>query len=342
MDSKEQSRTRISLPFQFILILISISILSGLIFWRSNSLISWEVKPTIHPITPKKVQELGGLSQAITVGFTIEEFIDFDMVTNSFILDGIIWFKFDPGAISLDSLSNFSFVKGTFIQKSTPDLRIIDDKILAQYTVRIKFKSDLNYNDFPLDSHRIFAVLINKSVSPSEIIFESSKRELNVQAKVESSGWKLYDTIAQTGYIEYALDPYDKRQDNSYPAVMFEFYYTRNSIRYALSIILPLALIFYLLLFSVSLKLISAVGISAASVTTVLAYRFVIENLSPKTGSFMISDYIFFLFLAATIGTFLINVIEMTGYYFLPKTKMILIGILHVLILISIIYVIVW
>jgi hypothetical protein len=341
VEFKEHIRTSIGIAFQFSLIALSISIMIGLIVWRSSSFISHEQSPKINPITPEKYQEFGGFSHTVTTGILIDQFIDFDMVTNNFKFDGTIWFKFDPGAISLDSLSKFSFIKGTIVKKSDPDIRLIDDKMLVKYVIRVDFKSDLNYQDFPLDSHSIYLALINKFISPSEVLFESSRREFTVNANVSSSGWDLVDTSVTNGYIESALDPYDTRQNVQYPATLFTLDYSRNSIRYTLSIILPLALIFYLLLFSISLRLISAIAITAAGVTATLAYRFVIENLSPKTGFFMISDFLFFLFLAATIGIFIINVAE-AAKPLSSTAKKICIILLHALIIAAAIYVIVW
>ena len=98
---------------------------------------------------------------------------------------------------------------------------------------------------------------------------------------------------------------------------------------------------FYLLLFSISLRLISAIAITAAGVTATLAYRFVIENLSPKTGFFRIFVFLFFLFLAATIGIFIINVAE-AAKPLSSTTKKICIIVLHALIIAAAIYVIVW
>ncbi len=341
MEFKEHIRTPVGLVFQFALILISITILGALIFWRSSFFVSYEEHPSIQPITPEQYQKFGGFSHTVTVGLLIDQFINFNMVTNDFIFDGVVWFKFDPGAISLDLLSKFSFIQGTILEKSEPDIRLIDDKMLVKYVVRVEFKSDLNYQDFPLDSHSIYIALINKFVSPSEVIFESSRREFTTNANVASSGWDLVDESVKNGFIKSALDPYDKRQDVTYPATLFTLDYSRNSIRYSLSIILPLALIFYLMVFSISLRLISAIAITAAGITAILAYRFVIENLSPRTGFFMISDLLFFLFLAATIGIFIINVAD-SGAPLNSKVKKICVVLLHALIIAAAIYIIVW
>ncbi len=298
----------------FILACVTFGMLSfiGLLTYESSVVIPHEVRPQINPITPAKFKELGGFSHPVTVGLYINQFMDFSMVTNTFIFDGTLWFRFDPGAISLDTLEKFSFVKGTVSKKSEPHMKIIDKKLMVQYNIRLEFSSELNYQDFPLDSHRLYLVLTNKFMAPSEIMFESTNREFVVAADVKTSGWDLTDKEVESGYITSELDPYDERQTNSYPALLFELDYERNSIRYTLSILLPLALICYLTFFGLCLPLMLSSAITTAGVTATIAYRFVIENLSPKTGYFMLSDHLFFVFLTANMAIFFLSLVE--GY----------------------------
>lgn len=342
MEKKEATnKASIGLLFQLFLIFVNITILIGLIIWGSRAFSSHEIPPKLERITPQKYQKLGGFSHTATVGLLVDQFTDFNMINNTFTFDGTLWFKFDPGAISLDSLSKFSFIKGTIDSRSEPDIQIVDDKMLVKYVVRVTFESDLNYKDFPLDSHSIYLGLINKFITPSEILFKSSRKKFTVNANVSGSGWDLVDTSVINGFIKSSLDAYDAREDLGYPATIFIFEYARNSIRYALSIILPLTLIFYILLFSLSLGLTNAIEITSAGITAILAYRFVIESLSPKTGLFIVSDYLFFIFLAACIVLFLLNIVEIKKTLS-PLSKKIYIIILHCAVILAVTYVIVW
>ncbi len=338
---KEKVRTTVGMGFQFIFILLNLLLLLVLVFWKSTTFISYEEQPKLHSITPEVFKSLGGFSHTVTVGLIIDDFFDFNMVSNTFSLEGTVWFKYKPGAISVESLSQFSFAQATIDKKGNPDIRLVEDQMLVQFPIRITFKSDLNYQDFPLESHSIYIVLQNRAIEANEVIFTSSRREFSVLANERSTGWELVDTSVETGYIDAQLDPYDTSQDTKHPAAVFALDYTRNSVRYALSIILPLALIFYLMLLSISLRLLTAIAITAAGITAILAYRFVIENLSPKTGFFMISDYLFFLFLAGTIGIFLINVAE-EMQSFSPRIKKIFVTFLQILTALGTIYIIVW
>ena len=309
MDFKEITRTKVSFAYQLLFIALDMCCFMLLLIWRSSFFKTREQAPKLHPITPKSFKEFGGFSHIIRTGLFIDAFIDFNMITNEFVFEGSVWFSFAPGVISIDSLEKFSFERGEILQKSEPNMKMIKGELHVQYNIRVKFKSPLNYKDFPLDDHKIFIVLRNQTVSPGEVIYESSRQTFAIKADVSNTGWKLMDRTVQFGYVESKLDP-DQKEQLTYPTIIFELGYARNSIRYALSIILPLALIFYIVLFSISFRLISALAITSAGVTAILAYRFVIENLSPKTGYFMLSDYLFFLLLSATVSVFVINAIE--------------------------------
>jgi hypothetical protein len=337
----EPERSYISLKYQIALIGISSIAFFIMLYFKASVFSTQETPPTILPISPKSVQQFGDSANPVETGISITEFIDFDIVTNQFTFDGIIWFSFEPEAVALDSLDQFSFVKGNIIKKSAPTIKLINDKLNVQYTIRVTFKSDLSYKDFPLDNHQIYIVLINQALTPSEISFESSLQKFLVSADVSTEGWDLVNRAIQTGYFQSQLDPHDPLQTIAYPGIVFILDYKRNSIRYALSILLPLAMIFYLTLFSISIRLLSAIAIAVTAVTAILAYRFVIENLSPKTGFFMLSDYLFFLFLAATVAIFIIDIAE-SGFSIPPWGKKITILIIHLIVLGASIYFLLW
>lgn len=338
MQFKERVRTNVSIKFQTFFIIVGLGIFISLLLWRSSQFISHEKTPEILPITPATYKKLGGFARTIQTGLSINQFVNFDMVSNTFVFDGIIWFIFDPGAIAIDTLEKFSFLKGEILYKSPPNIKVVDEKLNVNYQIRVKFSTPLDYTDFPLDNHQIYIMLVNQFISPEEINFESFNRQFIITADVATTGWKLIDHSVQVGYFQSNLDPDDPRQSIASPGIIFILDYSRNSIRYALSILLPLALIAYLTFFSISLRLLSAISITAAGVTAILAYRFVIENLSPKTGFFMLSDYLFFLFLAVTVTTFIIHIAEETRFELSPFYKKIYLFIINFIIISFVLY----
>lgn len=335
--SAEKIRTTVSPIFQIVLIVISLSITLGLLYQKSTTFDSREKLPPISAVTPAIIKEFGGFIQLVSVGLLITRFDNFNMTTKDFTFDGILWFQFDPGTISVETIDKFSFDNGTIIQKSPPNLQLADGKLTVQYNIRVRFTSELDYSTFPLDTHRISLMLANRSISPREVNFQVQEQNFNITTDVSTTGWDEYDRIVRDGFIEIDLNTENATQKIEYPAVLFEVDYVRNSIRYALSILLPLALIFYVMLFSISLPITTAISITAAGITAILAYRFVIENLSPRTGFFMLSDYLFFLFLGTTICVFILNVAE-TTITIPSRVKQLFILLLHTAILIATLY----
>ncbi len=332
-------RTKVKTTYQAILVLFNMIILMGTLLWSVSFFRAHEKGREIKPITPDKIREFGAFAGVVQVGLLIEEFQQFSIVNNQFVFDGILWFKFNPDAISIDTLQKFSFEYGTLVYRSPPDVKLVDEQLLVRYNIRLRYHSELDYRDFPLDDHVIYIIFTNRFIQPSEVIFKSSQREFRVDADMEYRGWKLADKDVESGYLESKLDPHDPSKTVLFPAIIFSLDYSRTSIRYTLSIILPLAIMFFLVLFSLSLHLRAAIPTAAGGITAILAYRFVIENLSPRVGFFMMSDFIFFLFLGLALIVFMINVAEAySKWQFSSRLKLIILILFHIIVLGAILF----
>jgi len=333
--SNEDPLHQVSPLFQLICIIVSILLIGFMINKRLSEFRVREKQPAIIRISPKELAEFGGFLNTIRVGLYIDKFLEFDFVNNSFIFSGIVWFQFNPGIISLDTLEKFNFEWATIRYRSKPNVQLVDDKTLVSYNIRLEFISILDYTYFPFDDHRLYLVLTNKFVSPREVIFESFQRSFIVRPEAATFGWKQINHGIKTGYAEAQLDPHDERKTLFYPIAVFSIDYARYGTRYLLSILLPLLLIFYLVMFSFSLARKPGLGLATGGITAMLGYRFVIERLSPSVGYFMISDYIFFFLLIISCLIFFINAID---HYLLPLTlnkKRSIVIMLHLLVISS-------
>lgn len=305
---------KLVLPRNEILIILLVSLITIFIAIRPiRNFHSLERPAPIKPVTPEKIREWGVEPTAVTVGLYIVNFPEIDFVNNSFIFDAIIWFEFDPALLSLDTVGKFAFEKGEILQKSESSTQIVENKFFARYDIRVRFKTDLDYTFYPFDDHMVYFSLINRSVQPSEMIYRSYTSLFKLSKNVNFSGWQIYDTNVTTGYFESTLDRYDKHKVVLQPKTVFTIYLQRAGVRNILLIILPLFLIYILSLFSFSfdpLKNASTIMmLSSAGVTSLLAYRFVIENMTPKVGYFVLSDQFFILLLAITLVIFVFNVV---------------------------------
>ena len=263
----------------------------------------------IKSITPAKIREWGGDPVLVEVGLYITNWHQFKLVENLFVFDGVVWFQFDPALISLDTIDKFSFEKGELLQKSVPSTKLIDGKLFAEYKIRLRFTSTLSHQFFPLDDHRVYITLANTYVTPSEMIFRSYKSDFATSKKIFIPAWYQIDRAVQTGYEEEYIDKFDQRKVIRYPKSVFMLDFSRSGIRLILLILLPIFLIFFLSLFWFAFepsepRLVMTLATSA--ITSLIAYRFVIQTMSPKVGYFLLSDHIFTFFLALAFVSFVL------------------------------------
>ncbi len=307
---EKASYSRLTAYYSIGVILLTSAILLLITFRANLEFLPEDPQPELLPLVPKTIGKMG-YPEFITVGLYIKDFTEFAMHTNEFEFSGIVWFIVDPSKVSLDTLGTFTFERGRILSRSEPMTRILDDKLLVRYDVRVSFKTNLNFAQFPFDSHRLSIILDNNNVSPGEVAFVSSYNELTLSPEVKITGWDLKSTRVSTGYSMAQLSRGVQETDVAHPRVIFSLEYVHSGIRQSMLIIFPLMLIFFMSLFSFSIDnkyYKSITAISSGAVTAMLAYRFVIERLSPQVGYFTQTDYIFFVFLIGVCTIFFINV----------------------------------
>lgn len=273
-----------------------------------------EQDPEIHSITPEKIRKWSGDPVSVEVGLYISNWHQFKIVLNEFVFDGVVWFQFDPALISLDTIGKFSFQKGELLQKSDPSAKLIDGKLFAEYKIRLRFATTLSHSFFPLDDHRIYITLVNTYVTPSELIFRSFKSNFETSKRVNIPAWYQMDKAVQTGYAQESFDKFDERKSIRYPEVVFMLDFARSGVSLILLIFLPIFLIFFLSLFWFTFEPDQQrpiMALTTSAITSLIAYRFVIQNMSPKVGYFLLSDHIFTFFLGLTFASFVLALLWM-------------------------------
>lgn len=338
IDEAKNKESVVSPIFQIIFIVINAIAMSIAISIGLSSYRNIEKEPLLQTLTPAKVKIFGGLPQTVIVGLNIQNFQTFDVINKNFVFNGTVWFLLNPGFISLKTLSKFEFAQGQILEKGEPKTEIIDGKLFVEFPVRVQFTSPLNFDYFPIDDHNIYIIFTHPQLSPEEINLQSWQQYFTDLSDEKSVGWELFDTNVYNGYSDIQLDEFDKEKEQLIPTVIFELKYTRYGSRYIVSILLPLLLIFYLSLFSLSASHRAAISLATGSITAILAYRFVIENLSPNSGYFMLSDYIFFMFLIATAFVFFIVMLESFEFHVPKMLKKLFIVAIHMFVIGAIFY----
>lgn len=300
--------------FQIFCILISITILFWLVTRAVYTFVSFDERPEQLPLTPEKIKQFGQAPASVVVGLFIRNFPVFNPQKNEFDFDGTLSFEFDPSIVSLETLSKFSFERGIIEKKSDPKIRSLRaDRLFAQYDIRVRFTSGLREDYFPFNGRSIFITLVNQYVSPGEIIFHTPLTTYHVSENLQTPGWQFYNHRVSTGYTISKIDALDNSKDSFHPQVVFQLDFKRAGIRHVLLIFLPIIVIFYALIASLGLDpktlKTAIISLSIMSLTAILAYRFVIESLSPQVGYFMVADLIYFVILGATFVIFFVNLL---------------------------------
>lgn len=255
--------------------------------------------PLIYPISEINTQQSSDPA-TVEVGFQITHMPTFNSFDDKFAFEGKLWFLFDPAEISLDTVKKFSFEKAKIVYQSEPELKLINGKLFAEINLRIKCNSGLVNTAFPLDAHRIFINLTNQAVTPQEMVFKCDETQFLVSPAIHIPEWKASKTSVITGYTRANLDTDDTNKKTTHPKVIFAIDFSRSGLRHVFIILLPLFLICVMAMIALGVQeqiIDKALDISLAGAASIIAYRFVIESMSPRSSSFMIADYIFTFFL---------------------------------------------
>lgn len=269
-------------------------------------------------------------ANTVKMGLFITDFATFDIAKNKIIFNGIVWAEFDPNKATLATVSDFSFDKGVILKRGKPIIEERGALTFVRWPVRVKLRINFNYRAFPLDNHQLFIELTNHELNATDMRLVGDKSGFSLSSSAELSNWKIANKHVEDGYVCVNLQEQSVEKKICIPRIIFTIDFRKFDLRHLFSILLPLLLIFLLTLFSFSFDVEkfydTLISISIGGITALLAYRFVIESLTPDVGYFILSDYLFILFLIAVFLVFFFNT---TIMHLSQRTKKILICLLH-------------
>lgn len=310
----------VSVKYQIILIILNAFLSAFIVMRPLSTFISTDPVPVVQPYSTEATKKLGITSRIVEVqtGLSLENFYEFDFASNKFVVNAIVWFKFDPALVSLDTIGKFSFEKGIIENISKPDTKFVGRLLFARYTIKLRFTSNLDHRFYPVNDHQLFIVLLNRAVSPKEVIFTSSETNFTLSPNIELTGGTTVKKGVKTGYLESVLDKYNPQLTVYYPAVVFSLNLKTSGLRHIFLLVFPLFCILYIAFLTISLStpdlLKTKLALSAANISALIAYRFVIEKMAPVTSYFILSDHIFNLVLFIIIFIFIFNVASLVKF----------------------------
>lgn len=308
-----EHRLCVSPLFQVVLMLCTTVFLLIVMYQPYAAFYPLEPVPTIKALSPDVIKNFGGNPAKLVIGLSIDRFSQFDLLTGKCTFSGTLWFEYDPALIPERWVDHVNLLGADFVHKSEPYTRYLlhDGTMLRYYNVVIGMTPVLIHRRFPFDDHTISFIVSHDYLTPEEIFFESSFVDFVLSPASKTTGWELAGTTVKNGYISTRLSNWSDTWKIDKPATVFAINYSRIGVRYQLSVFLPMLLLFFLTMFSLSLdpsKYFSTiVTMSTGGITGMLAYRFIIESMSPKTDAFTMSDYCFFVVFALMFVVFIFN-----------------------------------
>ncbi len=313
--SKEAANYYVVSPlFQIASIFLVILALGGMFIYSERFVKIKDQYEEVLPLTPQRALDFGGRPAEVQIGFAIRDFPFFDMAKGVFSIDVSTYFLFDPRLVSVDRIGDFLFKRAAIIFRKDPIIKIVDEKLFVQYDLRLKFDVSLDYQDFPFDGHRINFVLYHPRLSPGEVFYTAVRNDFFINSAIETPGWAIIDRRVSTGYEEERLVAQSGSSAASFhPSAVFSVDFDRVGARHIMTMFIPLLLIFFVALLTLSLDPLSGtrstmLSLAAASITALITYRFVIENMSPAVGYLLIVDYIFLVFLLLCCLVFFVTI----------------------------------
>lgn len=290
----------------YVLLLLSALMIVGMFIICYYRVVIVNEKPHITPLTAGQLEEAQAQNILVDCGLFIKNFTAFNINKNDFVLEGSIWFIFDPAKISKEIIDQFGFERGTILEKSSPLIETRDGKQFARYDIKLKFETTLNYMFFPFDQHRIDIIVVNKATTPQNLIYQSSVDALEFASDIYLKDWKLTSKEVRLGLTGQHLSD-ESEVPLTYERVIFSLHVAPASIKRLLLIFTPLFLIFFLGLFSLTFDVAANFGtilsMAVGSTTALFFYPGSIAGLSPTTDYFTVSDRVYLLLFIITIVT---------------------------------------
>src|SRR3990167_4061618 len=94
--------------FHIIYVSICLLIILCFFFFRHRIFFSADSDPPLINFNPFKRASLRS-TVVIKTGLMIKNFSQFNVMKNNFVMDGVIWFEFNPHLVSIEKIENFSF-----------------------------------------------------------------------------------------------------------------------------------------------------------------------------------------------------------------------------------------
>lgn len=314
--------TLASIRFKTTVLLLAVGAILGCFGVALHQFRPADVEPHVEIIGMQMRKKIRNFASVVRTGMFVKNFEVFDIAQDRFIIGAVVWFEFNTDEVMPATVEKFSFVNGKILEKSPGDVRVTGSRMFIKYDVRAEVKSQLAYQRYPFDDHRISFVLTNNYVTPSELYFTVDNSSFDLADDAFTAHWKVMDRDTSWGYTDLGLDQNDESKNVKRPVVTFSVNFSKAGIRHIVIIFIPLFIALFFALFTFLMgfhERTSRFRLSVSSLTAILSYRFIIERMMPRVGYFTTTDAIYTLLLLISLCAFIMQIF--LGLYNVDEKK---------------------
>jgi hypothetical protein len=263
--------------------------------------------PVLQPLVPRLPQQTPWEIPVVDVGMRVNNILAANIARDEIVVNVSLAFQYDPEIVSANTIDKFSFEHGTIEEKELPRFSLSGKLITAQYRMRVRFARSFNFEQFPLDDHKIYLMLINNAVSSDQLLYRTTPKSMIIDPNIQVQGWSIRNTSTKVGVLQAG--------NIVYPAALFAIDFQKQAFGHLFTIIIPLIILFFITLTTLipSKKDLFSLNFSAGNIAALLAYRFVIQNITPMIGYLTIADKLYGFVLIASILCLIFNLFGITG-----------------------------
>ena len=246
------------------------------------------------------------LATTIDMGLHINSFPHFSFKETTFAIDGIVWFKFDQGSESLDTIEDFSIQNtigktgGKLFYKSKPLVKLVDDKVIVSYNIQATFMTEIIFKKFPIGDHRVKLFINNKGCTAHELLFSIKPENVTFGENLLIDNWRPQTVRTTSGIFGAQLGKPPHSTCITYPGIGITIDFENIGTRSLVSLYFPLFILFFIGLLSLSIGIFDTARLSiiASSLPTLVLFRLVIDAVSPEVGYATHIDFIYYVLVA--------------------------------------------
>lgn len=289
------------------LAVITCTLLYVIIFllWQAHHSPSHDPLPHIYTLDKTALNK----ASQVEVGMHINNFPEASFKDGQFTVDAIVWFKFQVGTETLDTISKFTLynsfemTSGAMIYLSAPIIKLIDNFVIVSYHMQSRFNAQFNYKNFPMSDQRLAIIIQNKQMTPYELSFVTNNDNFSINQQELFTSWNPIKLETYSGYFKSALKKNEPAMEISYPVAVFTIDFENIGFRSFASLYLPLLLLFFIVLLCLLLDVSDSNRLvyMATAVPILVLYRLAIDAVSPNVGYNTHIDYMFYTLIMLSI-----------------------------------------